>query len=158
MQTKVIEATQDHKTGFNWGKMLVGRFDSEWEVQTTIGAGSLLSNCGWSPEHILVMDLQTGEGAIFRPGGLASADLNKHRVWVCVLFEAFLEWLYQQDLRDLEALPALVELPDVSPAFSGYRRAGICPVHETTYQDGPGGLYCEGCLEAGSQLVATGTV
>ena len=38
----------------------------------------------------MVTDLQTGEGAIFRPGGLASYDLDKHQLWICVLFKDFL--------------------------------------------------------------------
>lgn len=71
-----------------------------------------------------VLDLQTGEGAFFRPGGYAAADLEKHRVWVCPLFEPFLEWLYRQDLTDLGQLPRLVELPDAEFAMRGYRRAG----------------------------------
>jgi hypothetical protein len=40
----------------------------------------LLGQGGWAPHHIMVTDLQTGEGAIFRPGGLASYDLDKHQL------------------------------------------------------------------------------
>jgi hypothetical protein len=79
---------------------------------------------GWGDEHIWVLDLQTGEGATFRHGGMASADLNKHRIWVCPMFEPFLAWLYQQDLHELDALPAVINLPDAPAAFHGYRRAG----------------------------------
>ena len=69
--------------------------------------------------------LQTGEGAMFRPGGSPAADLDKHAVWVCPLFQPFLAWLYEQDLTDLDALPAHVELPDAEFAFAGYRRPGL---------------------------------
>jgi hypothetical protein len=71
----------------------------------------------------MVTDLQTGEGAIFRPGGLASYDLDKNQLWVCVLFEDFLTWLYKQDLTVLQALPRRVELGTESAPWS-HRRPG----------------------------------
>jgi hypothetical protein len=89
-----------------------------------------LHSRGKNPDAVLVHDLETNEGAFFRPGGLASADLQKHRIWVCPLFEPFLAWLYLQDLRDLNALPSLVHLPDVPFDFAGYRRAGPTPKGE----------------------------
>src|SRR6266568_9619596 len=85
----------------------------------------MLSERGWTSDHLLVLDLQTGEGAIFRPGGSARADLNeKHQVWVCPLFEPFMEWLYKQDTPDLTALPDQVEL-DAPGAPFGYRRGEV---------------------------------
>jgi hypothetical protein len=72
----------------------------------------------------MVTDLQTGEGAIFRPGGLASYDLDKHQLWVCVLFEDFLTWLYKQALTDLQALLRRVEL-DTESVLWGHRRLGL---------------------------------
>lgn len=146
MKTKIIEATQDLKGMCNWGKFLLGRHDVEWQVRTGLyevarnitddvagegtwqepahSPGPLLRSLGWGPEHLWVMDLQTGEGLLTRPGGSARADLQKHKVWVCPLFEPFLGWLYQQDLSDLDALPTLVELPDAPFEMYGYRRAG----------------------------------
>jgi hypothetical protein len=129
----MIEATQDAAAGFNHGKFMLGRFDEEeWAQVSRIDTRMLgfrpppllSGSCGWTPDHLLVMDLQTGEGAIFRPGGMAVADLEKHRVWVCPMFEPFLEWLYRQDLGDLDGLPYLVELPDAPAAMAGYRRPG----------------------------------
>lgn len=38
--------------------------------------------------------------------------------------EPFVEWLYQQDLTDLDALPRYVEFPDAEFALAGYRRPG----------------------------------
>jgi hypothetical protein len=123
--TKLIEATNIEAGGMNWGKFLVGRFDHEWEYRSQIDEGRrLLPSIGWSPEIILVLDLQTGEAGLFSPGGLASADLHKHRIWVCPLFEPFLTWLYQQDLTDLQALPARVQIADPVSALHGYRRPG----------------------------------
>jgi hypothetical protein len=122
MKTKIIEATHGTEWG-NWGRFMVGRFDSEHARQSVIkDGGRVLSR--WGLESIFVMDLVTGEGAMFRPGGLAKADLEKHRVWVCPLFEPFLEWLYRQDLADLDALPDHVALPDAPFAIYGHRRQG----------------------------------
>jgi hypothetical protein len=41
-----------------------------------------------------MLDLQVGEGAIFRLGGLARADLSMDRAWMSPLFHDFLGWLY----------------------------------------------------------------
>ncbi len=124
MRTRLFEVTN----GFNWGKFMVGRWDVEWGVQSVVSpvpSMPLLRQCGgWDHRALVVFDLQTGEGAKFVPGGLARADLNKHRIWVCPMFEPFLEWLYVQDLTDLDALPQLVELFDAPSAFHGYRREG----------------------------------
>ena len=126
MKTKIIEATNNR----NYGKFLVGRFDSEWERKAAVGDPGnryiLLAQEGWGREHFLVLDLATGEGAIFKHGGFASADLDKHKVWVCPLFEPFLQWLYKQKLEDMpEGLPDVVEIAlDMPLQFSGYRRKG----------------------------------
>lgn len=124
MKTKIIEASN----GFNWGKFLVGQFDSEWERRPALEETKLplLTAVGWTEQHRVVLDLQTGEGGIFFavPSGYPTADLEKHKVWVCPLFEPFLGWLYQQDLSDVERLPSNVLLPDAPSALSGYRRSG----------------------------------
>ena len=125
MITHFIEATNGPK---NWGKFMVARFDAEeWERRSTIDQCLLLLNRGWAPDHLLVVDLQTGEGAVFMPGGSARHDLNKHRIWVCPLFEPFLEWLYVQDLGDITQLPAHVDLLDAPFSLHGYRREGTRP-------------------------------
>ncbi len=131
MFTKFIEATD--KTEFNWGKFAVCRFEPhEWERPSEIDGGiSLLAGRGWTAAHVLVLDLQTGESAIFLPRGSVPADLEKHAIWVCPMFEPFLVWLYQQDLSDLSKLPGLVNLGDVPTALSGYRRAGKGKVDAT---------------------------
>lgn len=125
MITKFIEATNGP---LNWGKFLVGRFEPEEWAQRSgvdlVDSRPLLGARGWAPHHLLVLDLQTGEGAIFRPGGHAGADLQKHRIWVCPLFEPFLAWLYKQELADLDALPAHVDLPAAPFEWRGHRRAG----------------------------------
>lgn len=133
MKIKFIEATNTKAGGFNWGKFMVARFEpEEWAYRSAIQdeesfAGrpeALLSGRGWTPDHILVMDLQTGEGAIFRPSGLAPSDLHKHQIWVCPMYEPFLAWLYKQNLSDLDALPACVDIDDPRSSMHGYRRPG----------------------------------
>ena len=128
MKTRFIEATQNIEHGPNWGKFMVAKFQGEeWTRQPQLamaGETYLLRGRGIGPEHVLVVDLQTGEGSLFLPGGSAHADLEKHAVWVCPMFEPFLEWLYTQDLSDIDKLPGLVELPNATFALSGYRRPG----------------------------------
>ena len=131
MKTRIIEATQDIEHGPNWGKFLVGEMDSEWDYESHIDPGKKLlsSGCGWHAKTpVWVMDLQTREGAVFAPHGSAHDDLEAHRIWVCVLYEPFLEWLYAwvagRGGFDLDALPPVVELPDVFFRLYGYRRPG----------------------------------
>ena len=109
----------------NWGKFLVGEMDNEWRRHSVVGDAvrPLLTQCGWGPDHLWVMDLQTLEGAAFRHGGYAKADLDKHRIWVCPLFEPFLTWLYTQDTAQLGELPQPVIL-DAPLSLAGYRRSG----------------------------------
>lgn len=125
MKTRFIEATNVEAGGMNWGKFMLARFDEEeWTRRSAVDQRIQLHARGWTPEHILVMDLQTGEAAMLLPGGSAYHDLEKHAVWVCPLFEPFLRWLYKQDVRDFDKLPALVQIDDPASALSGYRREG----------------------------------
>jgi hypothetical protein len=124
MKIVTIEATNHDHGGINWGKFLIGQFDEdEWGDWSMVSNTPLLKTCGWSPADLLVLDLQTGEGAIFSPGGYAKADLDKHKIWVCPMFEPFLTWLYTQDLADLDTLPTIVRL-DAPSDITGYRRGG----------------------------------
>lgn len=128
MITKLFEATQDVEGSGNYGKFLVCIPDSEWLLRTELAEeysfGVLRSN-GWGRSHVLVIDLATGEGGRFRLGGHAGADLNKHRIWVCPLFEPFLWWLYKQTPEEIPNLPQLVLLPGAAFSYAGYRRSGL---------------------------------
>lgn len=125
MQSKIIEATNRDAGGLNWGKFMVCRFTvDEWAYRSIIGERALLHTVGWTRDHLFVIDLQTGEGAMFRPGGLAVADLNRHRIWVCPMFEPFLKWLYNQDLSNVELLPPVVQIDDPTSDLYGYRHLG----------------------------------
>ena len=131
MKTKFIEAMHVGGTG-NWGKFMVGRFTpEEWGRPSVVAPefGSLIAQRGWTPSHLLVFDLQTGEGAWFLPGGNAHYDLDKHKIWVCPMFEVLLTWLYKQDLTDIGTLPSKVEFTHDEAEFgmSGYRRPGPDP-------------------------------
>lgn len=130
MKIHFIEATQGEE--FNWGKFLLCQFeDEDWKytsklpltsIQVLI-ARSLLEVRGWDHKDIIVFDLETAEGARFKPGhGLAKADLDKHKIWVCPMFEPFLEWLYQQDTTDITSLPEFIQLDTNIAAVAGYRR------------------------------------
>jgi len=124
MQTVLIEVEHD----FNWGKFCVARFDYEWAIPSSVSdlGHSLLAERGWTPDNIWVLDLETREGACFRPGGYAKADMDKHKIWCCPMFEPFLAWLYTQDLSDLSKLQKVVRLTekDVAGAMHGYRHQG----------------------------------
>lgn len=120
MKYRFVEATS---TAGNFGKFVVVSFDSDdWAVQSVVDGFPLIRSRGWTPKHVLVFDLQTGEGAMFRPGGFAPADLNKHKIWVCPLFQPFLEWLYTQP--DPTEPSRFVDLGDAAFALYGYRREG----------------------------------
>jgi hypothetical protein len=132
MITKFIEATNQEAGGLNWGKFMVCRFDeAEWQYHSAVSESRLLPTVGWTKDFLMVVDLQTGEGAIFKPRGVAAADLHKHKIWVCPMFEHFLTWLYAQDLTDLNKLPALVQL-EAESAMYGYRRTGFVPASAGT--------------------------
>lgn len=122
MITKFIEAQSEEG---NWGKFLIGWFDAdEQDRPSQILPGSLLTNVGWDPGQILVLDLQTCEGVILPHGGHAHNDLAKHKIWVCPLFEPFLEWLYEQQPLAIDNLPDVVKLSGVPLQLAGYRRPG----------------------------------
>lgn len=127
MFLKFIEAVTAG-SNYNWGKFAVGWHTlDEKAYESHVDEGrSLLRAIGSSPDMDLwVLDLQTGEGVRLTPHPKASAyaDLSKHKVWVCPLFEPFIEWLYRQDLSDVESLPSYVEL-EAPVANAGYRRPG----------------------------------
>lgn len=154
MNTKIIEVSNRVNGNlFNYGKFLVGMMDEEWQRQALavetglgestpraiMGGGPLLHQCGWSREFLWVLDLQTGEGVFVKPTGNAAADLTKHAIWVCLLYEPFLVWLYgqyrtwkdiavivEQSLQPtlLDFLPETLELTDAPAGIHGYRRPG----------------------------------
>lgn len=126
MRSYFFEAS--HGGTGNWGKFMIGEFGAiDWTTPSALPEASdqlLLRGRGWGYDHVLFVDLQTGEGAILKPGGVVKADLEKHAIWVCPMAEPFLEWFYAQDRSNLGALPRYVELPDAPFAMSGYRRPG----------------------------------
>lgn len=131
METHFIEAT--NPSHFNYGKFMLARFSlEEWQRRAELPGAlpiSLLAGRGWGFEHLLFLDLQTGEGAILCPKrhGSVKHDLEKHAIWICPMAEPFLEWLYQQDVSDFSKLPRFIELDPSSNAhcsFQGYRRPG----------------------------------
>jgi hypothetical protein len=126
MKSQIVEVTNGP---LNWGKFLVAHFDQKevWHLSAVSPGRPLLQQIGYDlslPERGLwVLDLQTREGAWFKIGGYAKADLDKHKVWVCPMFEPFLEWLYA-NYKGIDELPTHVDLPEAPFSMSGYRREG----------------------------------
>lgn len=124
----------------NWGKFMVAKWDeSDWERPSAVGSqvvsglgAGLLHLIGENRRCVWVIDLQTGEGARFLPGGYAGADLTKHKIWVCPMFEPFLEWFYAhpEHHEDPTTLPAHVDLEDAPFEMSGHRRPGAESIRE----------------------------
>lgn len=139
MRTRIVEATNGP---YNWGKFLVGTFDdAERSRKSVVDASSarpLLAQIGRPYRSVLVLDLQTGEGAVFDPpdwlaedtgpprdelaARYAKSQLEKHRIWVCPLYDPFLGWLFFQPFP-YDGLPEQVEL-DAPFSVYGYRRSG----------------------------------
>lgn len=133
MKTKIIEATNGPA---NWGRFLLGVLTEEEWARLPAAPGCdfgrpVLREAGWGKHDpdVLVLDLVTREGAVFyvNKQGVPSSDLNKHRVWVCPLFEPFLGWLYTQPREQVMALalPDHVDLADAPFDSHGYRRPGL---------------------------------
>ena len=129
MKTRIIEAS----SGVNFGKILLMTFEeNEWEYLSKVNPGRrLLRSIGWHERQFWMLDLQTCEGMVGTVGGYAKADLDKHQVWVCPLFEPTLAYLYhvtalRGGLLDIDDLPDVIELSleDAPPAMYGYRRSG----------------------------------
>lgn len=147
MDTRFVEVTNGE---FNWGKFLVARLDHEEVLRPSVISpefGSLIRQRGWSKTDILVLDLETCEGAVFSPRGTyARGDLKKHQIWVCPMFEPFLGWLYQQDLTDLSLLPDSLDLPDAKFMAQGHRRTGpedmVLRVRQLLFDHQEGTLTC----------------
>ena len=135
MDFHAIEATQAVVGGGNWGKFGIARFtDAEWALRSAMPGAErsrVIAGRGWSRQAVWVMDLETGEAAMFWPGGNPRMDLQKKQIWVCPLYEPFLEWLYghvqEHQAQWWDALPVLVELPEAPFEIHGYRRSGPGP-------------------------------
>lgn len=137
MICKIIEATDVGQ--FNHGKFMVRLFEhDEYNYMSRIAPEYLLRRfCNYPRATIWVDDLYTGEGCRFafpsyrikenreQRAAHVKESLNRHRIWVCPMFEPFVTWLLGQDLSDLSCLPDVVDsLPDDACSFWGYRRPG----------------------------------
>lgn len=125
MRSKFIEAVHSATWG-NHGKFEVTVWDAaDFRYRSAVDGSRLLGE-RWFAEHVKVFDVETGEGAVFLHGGKARADLRKRRIWVCPLFEHFLQWLHDQPKEKVLRLdlPDLVYLPDAPFEQFGYRRPG----------------------------------
>jgi hypothetical protein len=115
MHTKIVEVV----SGMCWCKFLVARFEPEELAHPSqVDMGRTVMGPHHDARSLLVLDIGTGEGAVFTPGGSPSADLYKHAIWVSPLFGGFLKWLYALPKVVLADLPDLVELGE---SFGGER-------------------------------------
>lgn len=75
----------------------------------------------------MVRDKLGREGCLVAPWlcGDAHTDLQRHKVWVCPLFEPFIAWLYARGDVDPMTIPAHVDIPDAAFALAGHRRPGV---------------------------------
>ena len=115
MKTKTIEGV----TRSLWCKFMVAQLEPEELLcpsQVDVGRRVLGS---WNPGDLLVLDIDTREGAWFNPKGSARSDLSRHQIWVSPLFSSFLTWLYQAWTEDLNTLPDLVDLSTFEGAGGG---------------------------------------
>lgn len=114
MRTKIIEVEEVNKT--LWGKFMIGVFDDEWGRSTMVedyGHQNLLQRLGWVREHILIVDLSVGHGAIFHIKSYPVGQVAEKGIYFCPMMTAFVLWLSAQDLSDLDALPDVVELAEL---------------------------------------------
>ncbi len=110
IHSTITDATNEGDGGIKGGTFLVARFDEqEWRHVSEFDRAPLLRGRGGAPDHVLVVDPQTGEGAIFGPGGVAPADLNKDRIWGCPLSSRS-SLGSTRSLDDLGSLQRLVRL------------------------------------------------
>jgi hypothetical protein len=134
MQTYVFESVADPMLPHNWGVFMVAYPDDiewSWHSHVIQGGPLLFEQLGRTMGHAWVMDLRTGEGAWLSMRGDSRAELEQHRIRVSAQFEAFLEWLYAQDLAQLYTLPQVVKVADATFSVKEYRRLGPSPVSFT---------------------------
>lgn len=116
MITHFLETTD----GIAHGKFLLGRLDaSEAQVKSALPmleGQSMWRNAGgarkFRPEHTLILDLQTGEGA-----GWGLSDryhclqrLEELRAWVCPMYRPTVLWLCERATLPFAELPRYVEI------------------------------------------------
>jgi hypothetical protein len=134
VQTYLFESVADPFVLNNWGAFLVAVPDEiewGWRSHAIPSDISLPEQLAWGPSQAWVMDLRTGEGALFTLGGDYRAELESHRIFVTAQFEGFLEWLCLQDPAGLRHLPHVVKVADATFSIKNYRRLGPTPVSFT---------------------------
>jgi hypothetical protein len=128
MKTKIVEVCQPELR--NWGKFMVAQFDeAETSHISAVTHSPFLVEVGYGGDirrWLWVFDLQTGEGAIFPVlnRGSVRHDLDKHKIWVCLLYEPFIGWLYQNYDGDIDKIPNYLEI-NAPDGLYGYRRPGL---------------------------------
>jgi len=108
MEARIIEVVN----GMCWCKFLVARLGpDELEHPSLVDLGRPALGPLYSAD-LLVIDIETNEGALFCLTKRPQDALRKHRIWIGPLFGSFLTWLCEQLTAGvvLADLPGLVEL------------------------------------------------
>ena len=137
MKTRIIEATSDQ---IFWSTFLVGVFDMERRYKSCVDGSMVLRS--YSPRDIFILDIQTREGAVFAPHGLADVDIERTAIYTGPLFKAFLHWIRAQfrEGLSLNDLPKHVEVP-------------LTEAQEAQRQEGPMTAFLRQCLSSSDQDV-----
>lgn len=115
MITHFIETTD----GVAHGKFMLGCFDErEARTQTALPelTGSIFANAGgrrkFEPRRILVVDLQTAQGAAFLLSDFYTTrdELRALKAWVCPMYRPTVLWLTDFWDKPLDELPRYVEI------------------------------------------------
>lgn len=139
MELKFVEAGQAPEGGGNWGKFAVARWSTlEMREPTRFPGceGQFITGLTGSPfDHIWLLDIQAGEGALFSINNPIPVDvphqLNEKQIYICPMFEPFMTWLWEHirshqgtNLDWFDELPRVVVLPEAPFDLYGYRRRG----------------------------------
>lgn len=113
MKTKVIEV-EEPVPGF-WCKFMIGVFTDEWGHRPVVDAPeyeatSLLRQLGWSRDHYLILDLESGQGAIFHRGSHPEWDERTKGLSRNPMLVPLWKWLQTQDLDRIQDFPDKVTL------------------------------------------------
>jgi hypothetical protein len=134
METIYIEATSKRTGPGQYFTFAVSQFtDLERQRRSQITKTTLLPMLMTNYQILHILDMQTGEGAIFRFRGDPEGDRLRHQIKTSPIFPDFLAWLYQQDVSTLSTLPRIVDLdrPQLAERDSRYLRKGTNMIEAT---------------------------
>lgn len=141
----MIQHFLEASNGGLWGKFLLLRHSPEnlalksslpdFENET------LLRGRKFDDEMTMMVDLQTGTGAIYtlsNPFDALFSLESKRRIWVCPLYRPTLFWLAQQGLGrgkgDITKLPRYIDVSEAEAQYLEMLHVGKAPVPNYVYE------------------------